>query len=256
MPVPSSIADLSTSASSNSPSGSESIGTSLDDYMRTIQAIIKQQDSKGSDITAASAITIPAVGNYFVVTGNTTINSIVDSWVGRTVVMKFSGTPQLTNSAGLVLINGANIAISAGDTVILNNESTGVWKCVVHQPYAGNQPYDADTAKLDVAQSWPSSQKSGDVTDNDGSFDLSGAGNNYTSTPTSAVAITFTNIAANASKSGYLTLINGSNYAFTAHANTKIVATDLTKIGASGTYVLPYLCDGTDVNILGAWKKP
>ena len=54
----------------------------------------------------------------------------------------------------------------------------------------------------------------------------------------------------------YLTLINSSAYAFTAHTNTKIAAADLTKIGATGTYVLPYLCDGTDVLILGAWKKP
>ena len=118
------------------------------------------------------------------------------------------------------------------------------------------QAFDADTAKLDVAQTWTASQKSGGITDNNGSFDLSGAGNNYASTPTSAVAITFTNIAANANKSGYLTLVNSSAYAFTAHTNTKIAAADLTKIGATGTYVLSYLCDGTDVLILGAWKKP
>ena len=118
------------------------------------------------------------------------------------------------------------------------------------------QAYDADTAKTDVAQTWTASQKSGGITDNDGSFDLSGAGNNYASTPTSAAAITFTNIAANANKSGYVTLTNSSNYAFTAHANTKIATTDLVKIGATGTYVLPYLCDGTNVLILGAWKKP
>ena len=118
------------------------------------------------------------------------------------------------------------------------------------------QAFDADTAKTDVAQTWTASQKSGGIADNNGSFDLSGAGNNYASTPSSAIAITFTNIAANANKSGYLTLVNSSAYAFTAHTNTKIAATDLTKIGATGTYVLPYLCDGTDVLILGAWKKP
>lgn len=111
-------------------------------------------------------------------------------------------------------------------------------------------------AGTDAAQNWTASQRSAPITDNDGSFDLSGAGNNYTSTPTSAVAITFTNIASNAGKSGYLTLINGSNYAYTAHANTKITTADLAKIVASGTYVLPYLCDGTDVFILGVWTKP
>lgn len=118
------------------------------------------------------------------------------------------------------------------------------------------QAHDAATAKTNVAQTWTSSQKSGNVTDNDGSFDLSAAGNNYTSAPTGAVAITFTNIAANSNKSGYIVLTNASNYAYTAHANTKITTTDLAKIGKTGTHVLPYLCDGTDVLILGVWTKP
>jgi hypothetical protein len=117
------------------------------------------------------------------------------------------------------------------------------------------QAYDVSTAKTNAAQTWPASQKSGNITDNDGSFDLSGAGNNYIGTLT-AVAITFTNIAANAGKSGYLTIINSSNYDITAHANTKIATTDLAKVKLSGTYVLPYLCDGTDVFILGVWVKP
>lgn len=118
------------------------------------------------------------------------------------------------------------------------------------------QGYDANTVKSNISQTFTASQKSGNINDNDGSFDLSGAGNNYTSAPTSAIAITFTNIAANANKSGYIILTNSSNYAYTAHTNTKITTTDLSKIVVSGTYVLPYLCDGTDVLILGAWKKP
>ena len=74
--------------------------------------------------------------------------------------------------------------------------------------------------------------------------------------PWNILAITFTNIASNSGKSGYLTLINSSAYAFTAHTNTKIAATDLTKIGATGIYIMPYMCGKTDVFILGAWKKP
>ena len=42
MAVPSTIADLDTVAANNSPSGSESIGTNLDDYLRSHAAIIKQ----------------------------------------------------------------------------------------------------------------------------------------------------------------------------------------------------------------------
>jgi hypothetical protein len=45
MAVPSSIADLDPVASNNSPSGSEAVGTALDDYLRAHAAIIKQNGS-------------------------------------------------------------------------------------------------------------------------------------------------------------------------------------------------------------------
>ena len=58
MAVPSTIADLDATAANNSPSGSESIGTNLDDYLRAHAAIIKQVSnskvSKDSDVGAAS----------------------------------------------------------------------------------------------------------------------------------------------------------------------------------------------------------
>lgn len=43
MPVPSSITDLSTTAASNSPAGTDPISNSLDDYLRAIQAIIRSE---------------------------------------------------------------------------------------------------------------------------------------------------------------------------------------------------------------------
>lgn len=133
MPVPSTAADLSTTAASNSPAGADAIGTSLDDYLRSIQAIIKQQDSKGSDIASATTIDVPSSGKYFVVTGTTTITGISDDWNGRVVVLKFSGALQLTHSASLILMTSANITTAAGDCSMFVNESTGVWRMVAYQ---------------------------------------------------------------------------------------------------------------------------
>lgn len=130
MPVPTSIADLSTSAGSNYPQDADPIGTSLDDYLRSTQAIIKQNAAKGSDITSGTSITIPASGSYFIVTGSTTIASISDTnqWDGRTVFLEFSGTPQLTHSAGLILPGAANYTCVAGDVFIITRKSSGVYK--------------------------------------------------------------------------------------------------------------------------------
>lgn len=61
MAVPSTIADLDTVAANNSPSGSESIGTNLDDYLRSHAAIIKQVDNSklsSSSLAASSGATL------------------------------------------------------------------------------------------------------------------------------------------------------------------------------------------------------
>ncbi len=42
MPVPSSAADLSTAIASNSPAGTDAIGTSMDDYLRAISGILSR----------------------------------------------------------------------------------------------------------------------------------------------------------------------------------------------------------------------
>lgn len=76
MPVPSTVADLSSTASSNYPSGSESIGTSLDDYLRAHAAIIKQV----SDAYIAADATKQDASTAVTITGTQTIqNKTLDS---------------------------------------------------------------------------------------------------------------------------------------------------------------------------------
>jgi hypothetical protein len=102
------------------------------------------------------------------------------------------------------------------------------------------------TLDLTKDQSWTGSQRSTPVADNDLSFDQNGA-NNFTCTPTGGGTLTFTNHTAG--QSGYILLTNGSNYAITAHANTKITATDLATISVTGSYLLSYFDNGTNAYI-------
>lgn len=110
------------------------------------------------------------------------------------------------------------------------------------------QAYDADTAKLDVDQTWTGAQRGSITTDNDLSFDLN-ATNNFSCTPTAGGALTFTNIASASGQTGIIKLVNGSNYAITAAANTKVGSSTLATISATGTYILGYFCDGTNVYV-------
>lgn len=106
------------------------------------------------------------------------------------------------------------------------------------------QAYDANTAKTNATQTFTTPQRGTMTTDNDLSFDLS-ATNYFVCTPTAGGTLTFTNIPTGQPVA--IKLVNGSNYAIAAHANTKISANDLTRISATGTYLLTGLADGTNV---------
>jgi len=111
------------------------------------------------------------------------------------------------------------------------------------------QGYDADTAKTDVAQTFTAPQRGTVTTDNDGSFDLS-VTNNFTCTPTGNFTLTFTNMTAG--QSGFILLVNGSNYTVSAHANTKVVTGALTTLSATGTYLLSYWTNGTNTYVVNS----
>jgi len=102
---------------------------------------------------------------------------------------------------------------------------------------------------LDTDQTWSGAQRGTVTTDNDGSFDMN-VTNNFKCTPTGAFTLTFTNITAG--QSGFILLVNGSNYTVSAHANTKVATGALTAISATGTYLLSYFSDGTNVFVVNS----
>lgn len=72
---------------------------------------------KGSDIASGDAITIPANGNTFDITGTTTINHInTTNWVaGSVIVLHFDSAVTITHNAGSLAGAEANILLS-GDS--------------------------------------------------------------------------------------------------------------------------------------------
>ena len=131
-----------------------------------------------------------------------------------------------------------------------NGSGTLTWAVPTNTTYSAGAgiTLGGTTFTLDLTkdQSWTGSQRSTPVADNDLSFDQDGA-NNFTCTPTGGGTLTFTNHTAG--QSGYILLTNGSNYAITAHANTKITATDLATISVTGSYLLSYFDNGTNAYI-------
>lgn len=78
----------------------------------------RQKWGKGADLTAASTVTPGTDGNFFTVTGNTTITALAALQAGTRVLLRFTGTPVLThNGTSLILQGGTNLQVIAGDLI-------------------------------------------------------------------------------------------------------------------------------------------
>lgn len=143
MPVPSAITDLSQTAGSNSPAGSESPNTA-DDYFRAHASFIAQlRDGKNfadpTSLASAGTTDIGAENSMFVqITGTTTITSFGTNYNGPRF-LRFSGALTLThNATTLNLPGGANITTAAGDTCIaIPNSTPNGWNVVQFQRASG-----------------------------------------------------------------------------------------------------------------------
>lgn len=143
-PVPANIADLSQTAGSNSPAGSESPAL-LDDYHRTTFAFIaKLRDGQGFsspvDLASAATTDIGAQTSLAVrITGTTTITSFGSNYAGPRF-LTFAGALTLThNATSLILPGGANITTAAGDACIAvpNLATPTGWRVVNYQKANG-----------------------------------------------------------------------------------------------------------------------
>ena len=132
----------STTESSNGPAGTATIGTGLDENLRKIQAVVRQDlASKGSDVASAATCDLGAVpGLLLDITGTTTITSFGTVSSGIWKVIKFEDALTLThNATSLILPWGANITTVAGDVAIMFSEGSGNWRCLSYSPVPANQ---------------------------------------------------------------------------------------------------------------------
>lgn len=95
--------------------------------------------AKGADVASNSALSLGSDGNYFDITGTTTITSINTVGIGAVVRLHFDGVLTLTHSdPDLVLPTGANITTAAGDEATFVEYATGDWRCTSYQKASGS----------------------------------------------------------------------------------------------------------------------
>jgi len=84
---------------------------------------------QGSDVASANDMTL-GDGNFFDITGTTTINTIASKGVGTMVVLRFDGILQLTHSNDLFLPTAANVTTAVGDLAAFYEYASGDWRCL------------------------------------------------------------------------------------------------------------------------------
>lgn len=120
-----------------------------------------QRWDKGADLASASSVTIGTDGNYFDITGTTTITAFSTVTIGTWILVQFDGALTLThNASSFKLPGGANITTAAGDHALFVSEGSGNWRCAMYMPY-GSPPLiliDEDDMSTDSATRPPSQQ--------------------------------------------------------------------------------------------------
>ena len=96
------------------------------------------QWSKGADVASAAELPVLTDGNYFDVTGTTTVTSIATTAVGNLIKLHFDDALTLTHHAtDLILPGGANITTAAGDEAEFIEYAAGDYRCTSYQKADG-----------------------------------------------------------------------------------------------------------------------
>ena len=97
------------------------------------------QWSQGADVASTGALPVLTDGNYFDVTGTTTITSInTTGGVGTLIKLHFDGALTLTHHAtDLILPSGANITTAAGDEAEFIEYASGDYRCTNYSKASG-----------------------------------------------------------------------------------------------------------------------
>ena len=89
----------------------------------------RQHLQKGANIASAGALAPGTDGNYFHVTGTTSITSIASAAAGSLLILEFESALTVTHHAtNLILREATNMSAVAGDVLVLISEGTGKWR--------------------------------------------------------------------------------------------------------------------------------
>lgn len=132
MAVPTKMTDLATLASSNSPAGTDAIGNSLDDYLRSHAAIIRSTNALASAPVAAATTTDigAADGESVAITGSAAITSLGTVAAGLVREMRFASAGSVLTDSAAISLPAGDITVAAGDVFVFRSLGSGNWTLI------------------------------------------------------------------------------------------------------------------------------
>jgi hypothetical protein len=188
----------------------------------------------GADGSGSGTVTSITAGTGL--TGGT-ITSNGTIAIDTAVVATLTGTQTLTGKT----ITFADNTLTGVQPTLVSGTSI---KTINSTSLLGSGDIVTGDVTLGTAQTITASKRGTVTTDNDLSFDMN-VTNNFFCTTAGSGTLTFTNITAG--QSGFILLVNASNHTISAASTTKITAADLSRISATGTYLVSYFSNGTNV---------
>jgi hypothetical protein len=127
--IDSSLRLWSSTASSNKPTGSTSIGAGLDDNLRAIQAVVRQYlASPGTTMSSAATVDLStADGHTIPISGTTTVTGYGTEVSGIEYLLTATGAHVIKNSSALVLPGASDITTAVGDYWLVESKGSGNW---------------------------------------------------------------------------------------------------------------------------------
>jgi len=164
----------------------------------------------------------------------------------------------LTSISGLTTDTDKMIYTTAADTYAVA-DLTSAGRALLDDADATAQRTTlglSNFADLTADQTFTAANRGTITADNDGSFDLA-VTNNFSCTPvtgTTAVTLTFTNIASAAGQTGNIILDNGTanggqGATYSLATNTIMNSSEQNRLSAAKKFWLSYFCDGTNVYV-------
>lgn len=133
MAIPAELSDLASTASANSPSGSENRNTA-DDYLRALSGIIKRQAVSAADIVHSGlSIALPSEGSSVLLTGSYAAwNAVSGGFEGQVLWVATDHRISIQHSSSFVMPGGVGAEFWPGDAILLKVGASGNATVLAH----------------------------------------------------------------------------------------------------------------------------